>query len=324
MGNNKFSYGHIRFYLKIKALTGLRIGGGKETIEIGATDNPVVKDIRGFPYIPGSSLKGKLRSLTEKINGIFGTFDLKGSSEEEIIKNFEESIKRRNIENSEPFGISLKNIRLGEREKIYNYILDKIVRDEDLFIIRMFGNHKGDIGIEPRIIVRDLILDTKETIKNLNVKEEELKDKIYELKQENVINRIEGKAEHPREIERVVSGVVFKGEIIYKLLGWTHLSKEEVINQAKKEIEELKKVIIYLTKYDYLGGSGTRGYGKIAVYIDKIEFKVEDSQGVVIMGEKGPEVEGTYDVSIEELIKVLKEFYKEINEVAKIEEENYK
>ncbi len=46
--------------------TGLRVGAGKDTVEIGGIDSPVVKHpYTQQPYIPGSSLKGKLRSLLE-------------------------------------------------------------------------------------------------------------------------------------------------------------------------------------------------------------------------------------------------------------------
>lgn len=56
----------------IKAVTGLHIGGSSETIEIGGIDNPVIKNPHTRePYIPGSSLKGKMRSLMEwKLNKI--------------------------------------------------------------------------------------------------------------------------------------------------------------------------------------------------------------------------------------------------------------
>jgi len=56
-----------KYKIKIKVLTGLHIGAGKGgDFEIGGMDNPVVKDFEtGYPYIPGSSLKGKLRSLLE-------------------------------------------------------------------------------------------------------------------------------------------------------------------------------------------------------------------------------------------------------------------
>lgn len=59
---------------KIRILTGLHIGASKENIEIGGVDNPIIKDpLPGSqaPYIPGSSLKGKLRSLTEVKEGRF-------------------------------------------------------------------------------------------------------------------------------------------------------------------------------------------------------------------------------------------------------------
>lgn len=45
--------------------TGLHIGGGNSTLEIGGIDNSVIKNYKGQPYVPGSSLKGKMRSLTE-------------------------------------------------------------------------------------------------------------------------------------------------------------------------------------------------------------------------------------------------------------------
>jgi len=47
-------------------LTGTRIGGGKDDIEIGGMDNPIIRNaLTRLPYVPGSSLKGKLRSLLE-------------------------------------------------------------------------------------------------------------------------------------------------------------------------------------------------------------------------------------------------------------------
>ncbi len=46
--------------------SGLHIGGGDDTMKIGGIDNQVIKDINtNEPYIPGSSLKGKMRSLLE-------------------------------------------------------------------------------------------------------------------------------------------------------------------------------------------------------------------------------------------------------------------
>ena len=48
---------------KIVCVTGLHIGGSADQIEIGGVDLPIIKHpITGEPYIPGSSLKGKMRS----------------------------------------------------------------------------------------------------------------------------------------------------------------------------------------------------------------------------------------------------------------------
>ncbi len=51
---------------KIKCLSGLRIGAASDIIEIGGLDNPIIKNpVTGLPYVPGSSIKGKMRSLLE-------------------------------------------------------------------------------------------------------------------------------------------------------------------------------------------------------------------------------------------------------------------
>src|SRR5689334_5732032 len=50
--------------------TGLHVGAGKGSLEIGGSDNPVVKDAFGRPYVPGSSLRGKMRALLEQTLGL--------------------------------------------------------------------------------------------------------------------------------------------------------------------------------------------------------------------------------------------------------------
>ena len=50
----------------IHLLSGLHIGAGQEQLEIGGLDQPIIKHpVTGVPYIPGSSIKGKMRSLLE-------------------------------------------------------------------------------------------------------------------------------------------------------------------------------------------------------------------------------------------------------------------
>lgn len=53
----------------IRLATGLHIGAGNDEVHIGGIDNGVIKTVEGMPYIPGSSLKGKIRSLLELSEG---------------------------------------------------------------------------------------------------------------------------------------------------------------------------------------------------------------------------------------------------------------
>ncbi len=60
-------YGRVIISGYIRAKTGLHIGRGRESISVGGLDNAVIRDPRTErPYIPGSSLNGKLRSLAER------------------------------------------------------------------------------------------------------------------------------------------------------------------------------------------------------------------------------------------------------------------
>lgn len=61
--------GHVIVTGQLELVTGLHIGAGNEALEIGGMDNPIIRDAWGLPYIPGSSLKGKMRSLLEWKNG---------------------------------------------------------------------------------------------------------------------------------------------------------------------------------------------------------------------------------------------------------------
>ncbi len=61
---------------QIELLSGLHIGSGNTEIHIGGTDNPVITNpITQQPYIPGSSIKGKMRSLLEWQLGVVGQTD---------------------------------------------------------------------------------------------------------------------------------------------------------------------------------------------------------------------------------------------------------
>ena len=61
----------IKIQTTITLITGLHIGGNSENVEIGGIDNPVIKLATrdNQPYIPGSSIKGKMRCLLEQEAG---------------------------------------------------------------------------------------------------------------------------------------------------------------------------------------------------------------------------------------------------------------
>jgi len=68
---------------QVRAVTGLHIGASKDAFEIGGVDMPVVRNpVDRTPYIPGSSLKGKMRSLWEKVNPVRFNFQIGKSSDE--------------------------------------------------------------------------------------------------------------------------------------------------------------------------------------------------------------------------------------------------
>lgn len=95
MNNTNSFLGNIILKGKLKTVTALHIGGSKDKFEIGGVDNPVIKDpVTNYPYIPGSSLKGKLRMLLEFAEGKVQAND-KGnyppSSDSEITSLFGDS-----------------------------------------------------------------------------------------------------------------------------------------------------------------------------------------------------------------------------------------
>ncbi len=208
----------------IRVETGLRIGAGRETFEIGGLDNPVIKiaftedmiknlygedllnEIKGkiklpieIPYIPGSSLKGKMRFMLEKTRGI-----------------------------------------------------------DDATIINFFGKSSDKNDTEQRsskLIFRDAY-PTKETIKKwIEMYTKGLTDAIgTEIKMENKIDRTNGQA-NPRSMERIIPGSEFEIEV-------TIIAKDQ---NEKEEAEKILEEGFSLLEKTYLGGSGSRGYGKIKV-----------------------------------------------------------
>lgn len=205
-------YGKIEISGRIELLTGMHIGASDSFAAIGAIDTPVIKDpISGLPLIPGSSLKGKMRTL--------------------LAKQY----------NPNPF------VKWEE---------------DDEKITRLFGSSKSVKNGHPvsaRILFSDVVMENLDEIKAHGV------ESPTEAKEENAINRVTGIA-NPRVIERVIKGAAFPLSIIYNVE-----NEEEMTEDFKTIADGLK-----LLQYDYIGGHGSRGYGRIAISDLHVDVVVGD------------------------------------------------
>lgn len=198
--------------------TGLHIGGSEVDLDIGGIDKEVIKVKQGknkVPYIPGSSLKGKLRALLGRSFGY-------------------------------------KDHNADDKEVLSLFAGTRTYRDKDRRSYTGKQRHPKDRAtslIPSRLIVRDAYAVNYQ----------------LEDKAENTINRATGVA-NPRHLERVTRDTVFEVDLILDVY------KDDPV---KKHLETLDHGFQIL-KRDYLGGSGTRGYGKVDIQnlsIQKIVFK---------------------------------------------------
>lgn len=207
MESNRIFKKNIVYNGKIRVLTGLHIGGGNETVKIGGTDNSVAKTViwvkdkkLEVPYIPGSSLKGKIRKL------------------------------------------------------LSSYVVSTDDNENKKRINEIFGTSEGNLQTS-RVIFRDCF-PSENTI-SLFMEKYDLD--LTEIKSENRIKP--NMIADPRFIERVRPFTEFDFECILTI----YEGDDE--NSMKRTLEEGFKLL----EQNYLGGNGTRGYGKV-----KIEYNSND------------------------------------------------
>jgi CRISPR-associated protein Csm3 len=220
----------------LECVTGTRIGGTQEKFEIGGIDNPVIKDpLTGLPYIPGSSLKGKLRSLLEWAR------------------------EAKAVQVPHPKHKAFTACHCGE-----------------CVACRLFGVASDETEVRlkagpTRLTVRDAfptgyeaILQEKEPPEGTTVQRwwEMLGEGIgTELKSENFINRLTAEA-NPRTMERVPAGSEFQVEFVMDVYD---------ANGDKDLLEALAEAM-KLLEHSALGGSGSRGYGRVRFKGLKVEW----------------------------------------------------
>lgn len=208
---------------RITLESGLHIGAGDTELRIGGTDNPVIKHPHtGEPYIPGSSIKGKVRSLLEMESGLLA--------------------------------------KTGSGKPLNTGVFKKGLSDDEkklaISLLRLFGVSGADdqetqqIG-PSRASFADCSLshDSRDVVKAGNWS-------FFEIKSENSIDRIKGVAKDPRFTERVVAGLSFDFSITLKQM------------EGDDDLRSLLLKGLKLLEYDALGGSGSRGYGRVRLEFD--------------------------------------------------------
>ena len=210
-------------------------------------------------------IEGKIEVLTGLHIGTSGDFSAIGAVDNIVI---------RDTVTNKPMipGSSLKGKMryLLARTKYNTSIELKNIKEEHESIKRLFGS--SDPIVVSRLQFQDILLSDK-SIEEF--KEVEFDLPYTEIKYENTINRTTGIA-NPRQLERVPAGAEFDFKIIYNI---------EKIEDLKEDMENILLMIDVLED-DYLGGHGTRGYGRIKFKDFSIDIKTyteENAQEIVVI-----------------------------------------
>ena len=166
----------------LTASTGLHIGGNSVGMAIGGADSVVVRNpLNNDPYIPGSSLRGKMRALLERVRG------------------------KENSNDNEEGGFHFHEDK--------NQALAGI--NPDTSLSKLFGVAAENSSEPTRLIVRDALLTEKSREKLLSAPNADMP--MTEVKTEVWIDRITSAA-NPRQIERVPAGAVFQFQLVLTLI----------------------------------------------------------------------------------------------------------
>ena len=223
---------------EIHCESGLHIGAGKGSLEIGGADNPVVKDSHGRPYIPGSTLRGRVRALLEQATGMAIPSELVFLSKR---KGQEVRIHQSDRPDDELcilFGRSP-----GRMEKVGG------------------GDLESNYATPARLSVFDAPLVTESITPQMR---ETLDDELTEVKSENAIDRITSQA-NPRTLERVPAGARFRIRMVVDVLCPEDAALPGLLVQGLRLLED-----------DTLGGGGSRGSGRVRFADLKLTWRGKD------------------------------------------------
>ena len=211
------------------AETGLRIGTGKASLTIGDIDMTTVKDPKtGLPYIPGSSIKGKLRSTITKMKKDLAPlkeyYESKGKSEAQ-----------------------LKELGWKKIQDIWIHDCSKT----ECEICTVYGSSAENNTRGPtRIKVFDA--PAVGIWKDEKINQIHNPDELLEIKSENTLDVLTAHSV-PRTVERVSAGTVFKFKLAFEVY---NDEDEKLFTQYV--IDPLKVIL-----REGIGSSTSRGYGKL-------------------------------------------------------------
>lgn len=223
---------------KIITLSNLFIGGAPVPFEIGGIDQQTILDQEGFPYIPGSSLKGALRAMVRQD---------KNPAAEEIKKLYALYLEKQREGNEKRIREIVEEPEALTRiEKNYAEAEEKSSA-EYLFGIKGFNN-------SPKLLFSDVLLG----------REYRHKESCFSIDMKNSIDDKNGVApvSNPRSYQTARSGLVFEGEIcLYQMGCWDKASVELCRGYVIEHLQRFNEGIYRL------GNSKSRGYGKVEVRI---------------------------------------------------------
>jgi CRISPR-associated protein Csm3 len=217
--------GKLLIQAELHCETGLHIGAGKGSLDIGGADNPIVKDAFGRPYLPGSSLRGRLRALLEQANGM-----------------------------AVPAELVYLTRRKGQDVRIH-----QSDRPDDEICV-LFGRAPGRMerasgdafettqATPARLTVYDAALDPGSITAQMR---EYLDDELTEVKSETAVDRITAQASS-RTLERVPAGARFGVRLVI-----------DILCEEDKELPGLVIAGMRMLEDDALGGGGSRGSGRV-------------------------------------------------------------
>jgi CRISPR-associated protein Csm3 len=212
---------------RLELVTGLKIGGSNDTMRIGGVDNPIIRDPRTrLPYIPGSSLKGKLRSMLEWQLGLVGHEKSGGTYGLDEYKNDDKT-----------------RVNGKKLLQLFGFAPEK----DALETAKDIG--QGRLAFNDAFLCAEVVEKFNKTADGKPIAPSDL----IEIKMETAINRITGTASDGlRTVERVSAGYAFDFKV--------HLK------QFEGDADLLPTLLqgLKLLQLDSLGGSGSRGYGKVA------------------------------------------------------------